>query len=186
MAKDDRKTATQARILSASVEMFGRHGFHGATVQAVADRAGISTGTVHWHFSTKDVLYAEAAWEAAERFLASISRSAPLPFTALAQRWIAGMRNRTATARLLRGLSGHLGNPTVAEAGARVNDRFVEYWCDWFREHAHREGDAHGAAERPPGSLVVALLTGLVATAGEANAALLKDLPDLVALIGED
>ena len=182
---NDRKAATRASIVSAALELFGRHGFDGATVKAVADRAGFSTAAVHWHFGTKAALYAEAAREAGERFLAAMPGGAAEPFPDLARRWIEGMRSATASARLLRGLAGHLGNPVAADAAARINDRFVDYWCGWFRERAR---DGPGATERLPGALVVALLTGLVATAGDGGgvSALLEDLPRLLAFVGED
>ena len=184
MAKDDRKAATRARIVSASVELFGRRGFDGATVQAVADRAGVSPAAVHWHFGTKAELYAEAALQAGEFFLADMRADGSEPFAVLARRWVAGMRGGTSAARLVRGLSGHLGNRAAARAAGQVNDRFVEYWRGWFREHADVNGPA--TATRLPAALVVALLAGLAATAGKAGAALLEDLPDLVAFVGED
>lgn len=188
MAKDDRKAVTRARIVSASVELFGRRGFDGATVQAVADRAGVSPAAVHWHFGAKADLYAEAAQRAADAFLADMRAGGRAPFAALVVRWIAEMRGSSAPARLLRGLSGHLGNRAAARAAVRVNARFVEYWGDWFRERAGRECGGPDA-ERHPGALVVALLTGLAATAGDGGgdaSALLEDLPHLVAFVGED
>ena len=185
MAKDDRKAATQARIMAASVALFGGRGYDGATVQAVADHAGVAPATVYWHFRNKANLYAEAALEAGERFLSDMRDDRAEPFTALAERWIAGMRDPTATAQLLRGLSGHLGNEAVAQAAGRVNAQFVDYWRGWFRERAG--GDCHGprTAERLPAALVVALLTGLVVTTGEDGAALLKDLSHLADFVGE-
>ena len=36
--------------------MFARHGFHKASLQAIWEEAGISRGSIVWHFGTKDAL----------------------------------------------------------------------------------------------------------------------------------
>lgn len=51
---DDR--STQARIRDAALEEFAEHGFKGASIRAIAKRAGVSAGAVQTHFATKDAL----------------------------------------------------------------------------------------------------------------------------------
>ena len=48
------------RILAASVEEFGEHGYDGATVRGIAARAGVDSALVHHYFGTKADLFAEA------------------------------------------------------------------------------------------------------------------------------
>jgi AcrR family transcriptional regulator len=48
-------TAT-ARILDAAIELFASEGVEGATIRAVADKAGVSPGLVIHHFGSKDGL----------------------------------------------------------------------------------------------------------------------------------
>lgn len=46
-----------AEILKAAREVFGRHGLAGARLEEVAERAGISKGTIYLYFENKDALF---------------------------------------------------------------------------------------------------------------------------------
>lgn len=46
----------QARIRDAAMALFAEHGFHKATIRAVAERAGVSAPLVIHHFGSKDGL----------------------------------------------------------------------------------------------------------------------------------
>lgn len=52
------KQRNEARILDAAQHVFAAHGFHGATIDAVAERAGMSQPNLHNYFKTKADLYA--------------------------------------------------------------------------------------------------------------------------------
>lgn len=52
------------RLLEAAVKLFGRDGFDGTSVRAVADEAGVSWGLVRFYFQSKDGLR-----DAAEEFV---------------------------------------------------------------------------------------------------------------------
>jgi AcrR family transcriptional regulator len=52
-------------ILEATCDVVIERGFAGTRVKDVADRLGISTGLIHYHFDSKDVLFAEAFRHAA-------------------------------------------------------------------------------------------------------------------------
>lgn len=47
------------KILVAAEEVFAQWGFDGTGMKAIAERAGVSQGLLHYHFGTKDHLYAE-------------------------------------------------------------------------------------------------------------------------------
>src|SRR5262245_12389201 len=47
----------EARILDAAQEVFATYGYHGATVDEIADRAGISKPNLHYYFKRKRDLY---------------------------------------------------------------------------------------------------------------------------------
>jgi TetR/AcrR family transcriptional regulator, regulator of cefoperazone and chloramphenicol sensitivity len=47
---------TRARLRQAGLELFAEHGYRGASVRAIADRAGVSAGLVVHHFGSKDGL----------------------------------------------------------------------------------------------------------------------------------
>jgi TetR/AcrR family transcriptional regulator, cholesterol catabolism regulator len=46
--------ATRQALLDASLELFSERGFHGATVQAVSQRAGVTKGAFYHHFESKE------------------------------------------------------------------------------------------------------------------------------------
>jgi AcrR family transcriptional regulator len=47
---------TYAHILSSAVELFAEHGFAGTSLQAIADRVGVTKAALYYHFRTKDEL----------------------------------------------------------------------------------------------------------------------------------
>jgi AcrR family transcriptional regulator len=53
------KTTTKERILEAALEVFSQKGFHTATTDEIAERAGVGKGTLYRHFETKEKLFAE-------------------------------------------------------------------------------------------------------------------------------
>jgi len=48
------------RILDAAARLFGKDGFQGASMTAVAKAAGVSKGLLHYHFKSKEHLLIEA------------------------------------------------------------------------------------------------------------------------------
>ncbi|HQM90514.1 MAG TPA: helix-turn-helix domain-containing protein, partial [Syntrophales bacterium] len=45
-------------ILRAALELIAEHGFHGAPMAMVAERAGVGAGTIYRYFEGKDALIA--------------------------------------------------------------------------------------------------------------------------------
>ncbi len=60
MKKASTKLRAQKLILRAASRIFGERGFDGASVQNVADEAGVSKSLIHYHFHTKEKLLLEA------------------------------------------------------------------------------------------------------------------------------
>ena len=161
MASDGRREETRAKILEAALVQFARYGFSGATIR-VAELADVAPPTVYWHFDTKSGLYAETVRVAGQRFLAAMRHeSSGLSFAALAQRWLAAFERRADLTRLLRTpASDHSGGPMEAAADD-LNQRLIDFWCDWLRE---RRGPEDAAGDRALASMVVATLSTLVGT----------------------
>ena len=65
-----RKAATRERVTGAALDQVAEAGFASASVQAVAERAGVAVGTVYRHFPSKADLFAEVFRRASERELA--------------------------------------------------------------------------------------------------------------------
>lgn len=54
-------------IVRAALELIAEHGFHGAPMSMIADRAGVGTGTIYRYFENKDLLIAKLYQELEER-----------------------------------------------------------------------------------------------------------------------
>ena len=57
--KDANPERTRANILDAAEEEFADQGFHGTRMVAIAKRAGVTHGLLHYYFDSKDGLYEE-------------------------------------------------------------------------------------------------------------------------------
>lgn len=51
------RAKTREQLLDAAARVFARHGFHGASVEAVSEEAGFSTGAVYSNFESKEELF---------------------------------------------------------------------------------------------------------------------------------
>jgi AcrR family transcriptional regulator len=67
-----RKLATREAIIGAALAQVSAGGYASASVQAVAERAGVAVGTVYRHFPSKSELFAEVFRRASERELAVV------------------------------------------------------------------------------------------------------------------
>jgi len=57
LTREDKRQANRARILQAARKVFGRRGYHGATIEEIADEAGLSNGAVYYNFENKEDLF---------------------------------------------------------------------------------------------------------------------------------
>ncbi len=53
------RPGAKERILEASLEVFSQKGFHPATMDEIAEKAGVGKGTLYRYFETKEKLFAE-------------------------------------------------------------------------------------------------------------------------------
>lgn len=60
-SRPDRGDATRLKLLQASIEVFGRQGFDGATTRALARAAGVNLQAIPYYFGGKEGLYIAAA-----------------------------------------------------------------------------------------------------------------------------
>jgi len=59
-------------ILNAALELITEHGFHGAPIAAIAQRAGVGAGTIYRYFANKDILITELFQELHDRICAGL------------------------------------------------------------------------------------------------------------------
>ena len=60
----------RGRLLEAAIDVFGRHGYAGATTRAIAKQAGLNLQAIAYHFGGKEGLYLAAADHLADRMRA--------------------------------------------------------------------------------------------------------------------
>ncbi|MFB0941634.1 MAG: TetR family transcriptional regulator, partial [Paracoccaceae bacterium] len=57
MSKKDRRLESERTIMVAAEKVFAEAGFGGATMQLIADVAGLPKANLHYYFPTKEALY---------------------------------------------------------------------------------------------------------------------------------
>ncbi|MEH0844865.1 TetR/AcrR family transcriptional regulator [Micromonospora sp. CPCC 205711] len=80
-----RLSASRERIIAAALGIMAEHGYAGCSVAAVAERAGVATGSVYRHFPTKADLFAEVFRTASQREVDAVARAAALEASAAEQ-----------------------------------------------------------------------------------------------------
>ena len=65
-------SAQQQVILSAALNEFASHGFHGASLNRVIDAAGISKGSMYYYFDSKEDLYIHVSRVELERLFDAV------------------------------------------------------------------------------------------------------------------
>ncbi|MGI5520233.1 TetR/AcrR family transcriptional regulator [Micromonospora sp. CA-259024] len=80
-----RLSASRERIIGAALEIMAEHGYAGCSVAAVAERAGMATGSLYRHFPTKADLFAEVFRAASQHEVDAVARAAALETSAAEQ-----------------------------------------------------------------------------------------------------
>ena len=142
-------TGTRERLLSAARQLIEEGGYGGASVLAIADRAGVAAGTLYRHFASKEELFVEVFRSVCEREERAMRAAADrLPETATAQE-----RLETVLATFARRA---LRNPRLAWAliaepvDPRVDAERIAYRAHYAEAHRGRprRGDRRGRAPR--------------------------------------
>src|SRR5690606_29850486 len=71
--KGDRSDVTRERLLVAAVDVFGLHGFAGATTRMLTDAAGVNQQAIPYHFGNKLGLHVAAADYIGEQIKAHVA-----------------------------------------------------------------------------------------------------------------
>ena len=66
------KPEKRDEIVRAALELIAEHGFHGAPMAMIADKAGVGAGTIYRYFENKDVLITELYRELEERIYVTV------------------------------------------------------------------------------------------------------------------
>lgn len=94
-------------ILAAALENFAAHGYDGASMHAIANRAGVSKANVFHHFESKEQLYlavlssAAESWGAEVGVIAGAQRDFPSQLRAMVRRTLAHMAREPDQSRVV-------------------------------------------------------------------------------------
>ena len=55
--RQQKRDANRERILRAARDVFGARGYHGATIEEIAEDAGLSNGAIYYNFGSKEELF---------------------------------------------------------------------------------------------------------------------------------
>jgi AcrR family transcriptional regulator len=73
MAKQDRAVRTRTALIESAAALFDREGYELASLSTISARAGVSSGALHFHFTSKAAL-ADAVGQAAAQRLEGITQ----------------------------------------------------------------------------------------------------------------
>lgn len=139
-ATEDGMTASASgreRLLTAAAEEFSRHGYAGASIAAIAGRAGVGKSTIFHHFESKDALYLAVIEGAAGEFARTLDQVLDVDrdvHDSLEQFQVAHLRHLFRNAKVASLVLRELRGEGPGETAGKVRDvvagnfqRLVEY-----------------------------------------------------------
>jgi len=72
-----KNSTKREEIISAALELIAEHGFHGAPMAMIAEKAGVGAGTIYRYFPSKDALIAELYHELENKITAAVKEGYP-------------------------------------------------------------------------------------------------------------
>jgi AcrR family transcriptional regulator len=150
-------TAAQARIITAALDLFARHGVGGTSLQMIADEIGVTKAAVYHQYKTKDEIVLAAAEAELARLQAVIEAAETEPTTKRARdALVTGIVDLAVERR--RTVSIVLSDPVIVEF-------FAEH--DTFREVMQRlrrlvMGADTGSEARVRTVMLLAAISGAV------------------------
>jgi AcrR family transcriptional regulator len=162
--KQEQSARSQGALIDAATELFGERGYRGTSVQAIAERAGVSRGSIFWHFDSKEGLL----WAVAARAFESWERDVLVPDVGTATGIEAVRRALAAHRRFLTERAGDLRlfyvlmfealgpRPELAPEFARLHANLRSMTVGWI-ERAIAAGEIRGDVDA---GAVVTVITG--------------------------
>jgi len=158
-----RRVEVRERIVAAATRLVAQGGYRAASVSAVAERAGVATGSVYRHFPSKAGLFAEVFRRASQHEVDAV-RAAASGETSALERLATAIE--TFARRALRGrrLAWALLAEPVDPAVEAQRLRFREAYRDAFAELL-ADGIARGEFPEQRVEVVAAALVGAIGEA---------------------
>lgn len=141
--KGDKRARTRAALIAAARELIREKGYEQVTLEAVARRAGMTSGAIYGNFRNRDELFVavgQAYWPPLKpKFRPDSSFAGKM--RALAEATLAALPERAAVgAPRLTGMAYALTNPAVAQAAAIVTAASFEAGARWLESVAGPQG----------------------------------------------
>ncbi|MFE2069738.1 TetR family transcriptional regulator [Streptomyces sp. NPDC059467] len=178
MAKQERAEQTRQRIVDAAAAEFAEHGYAGTSLHRIVSSAGVTTGALTFHFSSKSAL-ADAVQEAgaaATRAVVDEAAAAPGLQGALAE--VLALADALRTTQSVRAAA------RLTREGHGTDPGWYDSWAGGLRESLERswreERPDGGLTPVMAGSLLSHVLLGVEATSAAPDAlrALTGDGPE--------
>ncbi len=140
--KGDKRARTRARLLDAARQLVREKGYEHTTLRDVAERAGMTVGSIYGNFKNRDDLFialAETFWGPIKAEFPKRSSFAR-KMRALADATLAAVPERTAAAvGMLSGRAYALTHEDVRKRAVAVTAASYEIGAQWVRSVATRE-----------------------------------------------
>jgi AcrR family transcriptional regulator len=147
LTQAERKERTRSDLVATARQVFLEHGFHGASLDVIADEAGYSKGAVYSNFAGKDDLFLavlDAQFEQRARVLADVlldQESLEQSFRAVARSMTAADEGEPGWTPLLLEFWAHASRrPALRAAVAERRERFFSIIAGLIDELAARHG----------------------------------------------
>lgn len=141
--KGDKRARTRAALLEAARQLIRERGYDGATLQAVAERAGMTSGAIYGNFRNRDDLFialGQAYWAPVKPKIRPDSTFAE-KMRALAEAYVAAIPEREAAAfGRLTGMAHTLSNEALRAEVRAVTEASFATGAAWLRSVADEDG----------------------------------------------
>jgi AcrR family transcriptional regulator len=77
LTQEQRRTRTRASVLDAAAKSFALSGFHGTSVDDIADAAGVSKGAIYYSFPSKDDLFVALLEQRTQAWVTAMNSAPP-------------------------------------------------------------------------------------------------------------
>src|SRR5258708_26103709 len=168
--KEQQELGSRRRLIDAASELFAERGYRDAGVQAIGEAAGISRGSIFWHFGSKEGLL----WAVVQRAFARWEAETLVPA-------VGGARGEEAIGRALRAHRRFLADdegtmrllfvlmfealgprPELTGEFARLHSNLRALATPWLHEAAARGDLRPGVDPRSIVTLIIRALGGIV------------------------
>ncbi|MGE3586587.1 MAG: TetR/AcrR family transcriptional regulator [Ilumatobacteraceae bacterium] len=161
------REANRRAVLDAAREQFEQHGYHGASLDVIADRAGFSKGAVYSRFQGKDDLFLAVLEENIERrHEASVTQASAAGGSGVAPLIEQAIRTSVGStawqAALLEFRAHAWRHPQVNERYAELHRRTIESITSLVEEVHRAAGGEPPMPARDLAVIALATATGLV------------------------